>query len=199
MTGKVEKAVAEINRGRRFPVYLLHGDEFLAKEGAKAIIEALVPPDQQSLSVEVVSEDQDLASLPLRLRTLPLFGGTKVVVVQDSKAFVSKENLDSLVKKSMEGWQEGDLERAVRWLLQSVAAVGEGEGFLDRAARGEVSGPELARVLGTEADAVKEQWLREVHGRRAGPGLRGDNSAGHPDKRLAGPHGRGGGRTPDTL
>jgi len=171
MTGKVEKAVAEINRGRRFPVYLLHGDEFLAKEGAKAIIEALVPPDQQSLSVEVVSEDQDLASLPLRLRTLPLFGGTKVVVVQDSKAFVSKENLDSLVKKSMEGWQEGDLERAVRWLLQSVAAVGEGEGFLNRAARGEVSGPELARVLGTEADAVKEQWLREVAGRAVADGM----------------------------
>ena len=101
MIGRVEKAVAEIIQGRRYPVYLLHGDEFVAKEGAKAIVNALVPPEQQSLSVEVVAEDQDLASLPLRLRTLPLFGGTKVVVLYDSKAFVSREGIDSIVKLSL--------------------------------------------------------------------------------------------------
>jgi len=171
MTGTVEKAVAEIKQGRRFPVYLLHGDEFLAKEGAKAIVEALVPPDQQSLGVEVVSEDRDSASVPSRLSTLPLFGGTKVVMIHDSKAFVSKESLEKLASRSMDAWREGKLESAARWLLQAVAAVGEDEGFLDRAARGEISVPELTRVLGTEADAEAEQWFREVAGHAATDGM----------------------------
>lgn len=171
MTGSVEKALADIKQGKRHPVYFLHGDEFLAKEGAKAIVEALVPPEQQSLSVEVVSEDRDLASLPMRLGTLPLFGGCKVVVVHDTKAFVSKESVDSLVKKSIEAWQEGQAERAARLFLQALAAIGEGEGFLDRAGRGEVSGPEIARALAMDADAEKEQWLREVAGRAVADGM----------------------------
>ncbi len=162
MTGTIEKAIAEIKQGRRYPVYLLHGDEYLAKEGAKAIIGALVPPEHQSLSVEVVSEDNDLPSLPIRLNTLPLFGGIKVVVVYDSKAFLSKFNLESVVRKSQDAWLAGESERSVRLFLQLVAATGEGEGFLDRAARGEVPHPEWERVLSIERDPQAEAWLREV-------------------------------------
>lgn len=162
MTGSVEKAVAEIKQGRRYPVYLLTGDEFLAKDGARAIIGALVPPEQQSLSVEVVSEESDLASLPIRLSTLPLFGGSKVVVVYDSKAFLSKINLESVVKKSQEAWQAGESERSVRLLLQVVAASGGDEGFLDRAARGEVPDQEWERVLSVQRESEAETWLRQV-------------------------------------
>ena len=163
MTGTVEKAVAEIKQGRRHPVYLLTGDEFLAKDGAKAIIGALVPSEQQSLCVEVVSEDSDLASLPIRLSTLPLFGGSKVVVVYDSKAFLSKFNLESVVQKSQDAWQAGESERSVRLFLQVVAAASGGdEGFLDRAARGEVPDPEWERVLSIQREPEAEAWLREV-------------------------------------
>jgi DNA polymerase-3 subunit delta len=171
MTGTVEKAIAEIRQGRRFPIYLLHGDEFLAKERAKAIVEALVPLDRQSLAVEVVSEDRDSASVPLRINTLPLLGGAKVVMVHDSKAFVSKESLEALVGRSLDAWQEGKRGSAVRWLLQAVAAIGQDQGFLERAARGEISGPELTRILGTEAGPDKEQWFREVAGHAAADGM----------------------------
>ncbi len=170
MTGTVEKAVAAIRQGRRHPIYLLHGDEFLAKEGARAIVDALVPAERQALGVEVVAEDRDLASLPIRLRTLPLLGGSKVVVVHDSKAFVSKENVGDLVEKSVARWREGDFGRAVRLFLQAVAAVGEADEFLARAARGVLAGPEMARLLGGEGDAETAQWLREVAGRAVAEG-----------------------------
>ncbi len=164
MTGTVEKAVTEIKRGKRYPVYLLHGDEFLAKAGARAIVDALVPPARQSLNVETVTEEADLASLPIRLNTVPLFGGTKIIVVHDSKAFVSKQNLGNLASRSFEAWEAGDAERAARLLLQVVAATGESENFLSRAARGEISGAEWDRVLSMEAEPEAEQWLREVAG-----------------------------------
>ncbi|MBI2561155.1 MAG: hypothetical protein HYW08_01840 [candidate division NC10 bacterium] len=170
MAETIQKVVSEITRGTRHPVYLLHGDELLAKDGAKAIVDALVPPEQQSLNVEVIAEDRDLASLPVRLGTLPLLGGSKVVVVHDSKAFVSKQNLGDLAKKSLQAWQAGDGERALRLFLQAVGAAGEGEGFVERAARGEVSDPEWERVLGTEATPEAEPWLREIAGRAVADG-----------------------------
>ncbi len=164
MTQAAEKAVKEIWKGRRSPVYLLHGDEFLAKEGAKAIVEALVPRDQQSLSVETIVEDRDLGSLPIRMNTLPLFGGTKVVVVFDSKAFVSGQSLETLARRSLEAWQARDTDRAVRLLLQGVAAAGAGEGWLDRAARGEITDAAWSQVVSVERDQEAEQWLREIAG-----------------------------------
>ncbi|MBI2113866.1 MAG: hypothetical protein HYT85_02095 [candidate division NC10 bacterium] len=170
MAETIQKVVSEITRGTRHPVYLLHGDELLAKDGAKAIVDALVPPEQQSLNVEVIAEDRDLASLPVRLGTLPLLGGSKVVVVHDSKAFVSKQNLGDLAKKSLQAWQAGDGERALRLFLQAVGAAGEGEGFVERAARGEVSDPEWERVLGAEATPEAEPWLREIAGRAVADG-----------------------------
>lgn len=170
MAETIQKVVSEITRGTRHPVYLLHGDELLSKDGAKAIVDALVPPEQQTLNVEVITEDRDLASLPVRLRTLPLLGGSKVVVVHDSKAFVSKQNLGDLAKKSLQAWQAGDAERALRLFLQAVGAAGEGEGFLERAGRGELSDPEWERVLGMEENPEAEPWLREIAGRAVADG-----------------------------
>ena len=38
MAETIQKVVSEITRGTRHPVYLLHGDELLSKDGAKAIV-----------------------------------------------------------------------------------------------------------------------------------------------------------------
>ncbi|MBI3084755.1 MAG: hypothetical protein HYY88_03355, partial [candidate division NC10 bacterium] len=93
-----------------------------------------------------------------------------VVVVHDSKAFVSKQNLGDLAKRSLQAWQAGDGERALRLFLQAVGAAGEGQGFMERAARGEVSDPEWERVLGAEATPEAEPWLREIAGRAVADG-----------------------------
>jgi DNA polymerase III subunit delta len=162
MTGSIERAVAEIPQGKRYPVYLLHGDEFLTRGEAKTLIDALVPPGQAAWSVETVAEETDLASLPLRLNTLPLFGGTKVVVVYDSKAFLSKQTAGNLTERSFEAWQAGDGAKAVRLFLQILGTAAEDARFLDRAARGEVSESEWKGVFAVERDPEKESWLQEV-------------------------------------
>ena len=162
MIGTVERAVAEIQRGRRYPVYLLHGDEFLAKAGAKSIVDALVPHDQQVLAVEVAAEDRDLASLPMRLATVALFGGMRVVLVHDSRALVSGQSAGKLARRSLEAWEGGEGERAVRLFIQLVAMAGEGEAWLERAARGAVTPGEWERVLAVGHDPEHEPWLQEM-------------------------------------
>ena len=165
MTGSVEKVVAEISQGKRYPVYLLHGDEFLTRGGAKTIVDALVPPSQAAWCVETVAEEADLASLSLRLNTLPLFGGTKVVVVYDSKAFLSKQTAGNLTERSVEAWQTGEDAKAVRLFLQILGTAAEDARFLERAARGEISESEWKGVFAVERDVEKESWLQEVAAR----------------------------------
>ncbi len=162
MTGTIEKAVAEIRSGKRHRVYLLHGDEFLARTGAKALVDALVPAAQQALCVETVEEDVDLASLPVRLNTLPLLGGAKVVLAYDTKAFVSKQTSGSVAKRSLEAWEAGDRTRALRLFLQVVAATGKAQDFLERAARGALTDAEWEEAFSIPRDSDGEAWLGEV-------------------------------------
>jgi DNA polymerase-3 subunit delta len=163
----IDKAVADARRGQASPVYLLHGDEYLTREGARALIDVLVPVANQSLSVEVLTEEAAQAALGAHLATLPLFGGTKVVVVHDIRAFVSKPATGGLARKSLEAWQAGDMARAARLLLQAIAASGEDAAFLARAARGEVSDSQCARLVGDDADPDASRWLQEVAARAA--------------------------------
>ena len=167
--------IADIRKGARLSVYLLYGDELLTREGAKAIVDALLPPEHQSLSVEVVAEESEGGSLPLRLRTVSLFGGTKVVVVHDTKAFVSKQSVAGLFAKSWEAWKGGNLARATALLLQATGAAGQDRSFLERATRGELGEPVWDQLLTLSHDDESEALASRDGGASAG---RGDGGSG---------------------
>jgi DNA polymerase-3 subunit delta len=175
----LDKAVADIRHGRPAPVYLLHGDEYLAREGARALAEALVPPPDRAMNVEVLSEEAAQAGLGAQLGTVPLFGGTKAVVVHDIRAFVAKQARSNLAKKSYEEWQSGDdLPKAIKLFLQAVAALGEDAAFVERAARGQVGGDERERLLPADDAPDAERWLVEVAARAAADGAHVPAAAG---------------------
>ena len=169
MTDPIDKIVADLQRGKLAAVYLLHGDELVARDGAKAVVEALVPEAHRSLSVEVVGDD-DAASVGSRLRTVPLFGGLKVVVVHDTKAFVSKQSAGEVFRRSRDAWRDGDAKRAARLLVQATGAAGRDRAFVERAARGELSDEAWEQVLGLKRDEESERWLQEAAGRVAAEG-----------------------------
>lgn len=164
MTGLLAKALADLQRGRPAAVYLLYGDELLAREGAQVIVDALVPEGHRSLSVEVVG-DEDAANVPGRLRTVPLFGGLKIVVVHDTRAFISKQNAGDLFRKSREAWREDKREPALRYFRQATAAAGVDRAALERAATGGPVSEAWSEVLGGDAADDTEAWLRELAGR----------------------------------
>ncbi len=162
MTAAVDGALAAIRAGKRASLYLFHGDEFLAREGVARLLEALVPAEQRTFSVEVVPEEHELASLPGRLRTGSLFGGIKVVVVYDSKAFAGKQTSGKFFDRSRAAWREGEIERALKAFLQGLAGSGNGEELLDRLTRGALPAEEARRLQGGGSDAEGESWLREM-------------------------------------
>ncbi len=164
----LEKALADIRRGAPAPLYLLHGDEYLAREGARALIDLLVPAPEQAMSVEVLSEEAAQAGLMGRLATLSLFGGTKVVVVHDVRALAGKQARGDLAAKSYAEWKGGDLPKAIKLFLQALAALGEDAAFLERAARGDLGEEERERLLPAAEHPGADQWLLEVAARAAG-------------------------------
>ena len=178
MTGPIDKVIADIRKGTRSPVYLLYGDELLAREGAKAIVDVLVPAEHQPLSVEVVAEDSEGESLPLRLRTVSLFGGTKVVVVHDTKAFVSKQSVGALFGKSRDAWRGDDLAKAAALLLKAAAAAGQDRAFLERAAKGELPEGVWDQLLALAHDDESERWLQETAGRLLAEGAEVPEASG---------------------
>jgi DNA polymerase-3 subunit delta len=183
MTDAVGKIVADIQRGKPAGVYLLVGDEFLAREGAQAIVDALVPKAHQPLSVEAVGDD-DAANVAGRLRTVPLFGGVKVVVVHDTKALVSKQNLGDLFRRSRDAWKEGDDQRAMRLLLQATGAAGRDRAFLERAAKGGMSEAAWREMFPFEPTEESERWLQETVGRVVAEGKEVSDAVGAATARI---------------
>jgi DNA polymerase-3 subunit delta len=175
--------VADIQRGKRAGVYLLVGDEFLAREGAHAIVDALVPKAHQTLSVEAVGDD-DAATVAGRLRMVPLFGGVKVVVVHDTKALASKQNVGELFRRSRDAWKEGDEPRAARLLLQATGAAGRDRAFLERAATGGLPETAWRDLFSFEPTEESERWLRETVGRLVAEGKDVSDAAGAAGARI---------------
>lgn len=163
MTSALAATLSELRRGRVAPVYLLYGDELLTREGTQAIVDPLVPEAHRSLNLEVVSDD-DAASVPTRLRTVPLFGGVKVVVVHDTRAFVSKQNAGDLFQKSREAWRDDRREPALRFFRQAVAAAGLDRGLVERAAAASPGRGDWHEVFGVDAALDTEAWVRDLAG-----------------------------------
>ena len=169
-TVTLAKALSEIERGKPASLYLLHGDEYLAREGAKALVERLVPEDKRAMNVEALTEELAQQGLLPRLLTLPLFGGTKVVIVYDVRAFVSKQMSGDFGRKSREAWESGDLPKASRLFLQLLAAAGEDRALLEGAAQGELPAAARQRLLPGEDDPDTDRWLQEVAARALAEG-----------------------------
>ena len=170
MTRTPDSVVKEITKGTWVPVYLLFGDELLARQGVQKIVDALVPTEQQALSVEVLTDGTDAASVPLRLRTVSLLGGLKVVVVHDTKAFVSKQGTGQVFRKSFEAWQDEDAARALRFWMQGVGTAGQDRAFLERAAQGALDEAIWRDVLAIPQESDAENWVQTMAARALAEG-----------------------------
>jgi len=82
------QVLAEIKKGRIRSLYLLHGEErFLARQIEKAVVDALLPPDEQDMSLTVFDRDPAAAELATIIETVPFMGGKNVIVIRETRLF----------------------------------------------------------------------------------------------------------------
>lgn len=114
----------DIRKGAARSVYLFHGEEFLAKQAAKEVAEALVPADSRDLNLSIL-DGASPAEVARDLATLPMFAETKVVWVQEPEFLLPRKGgrADRL-GRLRELWDLGRKGEATRRLLALAQSVG---------------------------------------------------------------------------
>lgn len=128
-------------------VYLLFGDEFLVKERLSQLVESLLDPNLRDTNLVILDgANLDVSKVSTHVFTPSLFGGSRVIVVDQTALFMGKTDQRNLVAKTLESWKSGDRKSALRSFGQLLSLTG--------------IGPE---DLKTGAD-----WIREVAGESPG-------------------------------
>lgn len=157
------KVLAQAEEGRMAPLYLLHGEDYLVKSALAQLTEILVPESQRSTNLEIIDGNQaDFRQILDSINTFALFGGRKVVVVQDCRLFYSRANLPSLYAKSKEAHQAGDMETAARFLLEVLAYAGWSLGEVAGGSWQEIPADVWQQTTGVRQEVAEMEWLEQV-------------------------------------
>jgi len=157
------RVLEQTEQGNIYPIYLLHGDDYLVKSALRELTDKLVSESQRSTNLQVFDgSEADFRQVLDSVNTYALFGGRKVVVVRNSRIFYSHANLPALVTKGKEAYGAGDLKSAARALLEVLAYA---EWSLSDVAAGgwrEIPAELWKQTMGIEQEQAEVEWLEEV-------------------------------------
>ncbi|WP_417908980.1 DNA polymerase III subunit delta [Candidatus Electronema sp. PJ] len=119
---KLNDLLREINGSSPFPALLLFGERSLCQQAAEQISAALCV---QGGTVHAIDGDSEDHSTTLaKLRSFSLLGGRQVFRVNGSRLFLSKNVAESIWKKAVKAWEEGNQDKAAKQLRAMLAAAG---------------------------------------------------------------------------
>lgn len=153
----LETCLAEAREGAARPVYLFDGDAFLALRAARALAAVLVPEAQRALNLVELDAGSSPAEVATEISTAGLFGGAKVVLVQEPAFLASKEDAADAFERALKSWSDGRQRDGVRRLLALAAKAGVGAQEL---AEDPSVGELLKRELGIDAEGPRLEFVR---------------------------------------
>jgi len=153
----LKQTIAEIQKGNILPIYVVLGDEnYVMKEAAQRMIEALLPGKVKDLNLEIVEgAEEDWERIIPSLQTYPWFGQRRVIVVKDTKVFFSKFLLEEVIGKSQERYESGNVAEAVR-LYRLVLGHQGYKKILD------IADEAFPQMPGYQNHSKVEGWLKAV-------------------------------------
>ena len=158
-----DKALEQVKQGEVAPLYLLHGDSYLVKSALDRLTDLLIPESQRSTNLQVVDgSEADFRRILDNVNTFALFGGRKVVVVQDCRIFYSRTNLPALFSKSQEAYEANDLTAAARLLLEVLAYAGWSLEDVGKGAWREIPAHTWEQSIGEKRDEREEEIKRAL-------------------------------------
>lgn len=114
----IRKINSETEKSLFSPVYLIYGEEVLYKAAAGELLDVLLPSSGKNLCHEVIDgNNENIPDAVERVNTFSLLSGVKVVSINESKIFYSKEDTQSLLEKAKEKFDADDTKKAASYVL----------------------------------------------------------------------------------
>ncbi|GAO03429.1 DNA polymerase III subunit delta [Anaeromyxobacter sp. PSR-1] len=158
----LETCLEEARAGRPQPVYLFDGDAFLSLRAARELAGALVPEAQRALNLVELDAAASPAEVAAELATGGLFGGGKVVLVQEPAFLTAKEDAADAFRAAMKSWADGRQRDGARRLLALAGKAGIGARALAPGEDGRVAESTrlaLADELGLSMDGAAAAFV----------------------------------------
>ncbi len=159
--------LTQINEGKPPRVLLIGGSsDFLAEQAFHEIRDTLVAKNPQ-ISVENYEPGTELASILDSYRTMSLFGGARLLIVNEVNAFISAKEIASLYEKALADWKSAKTDRkrasSAAKLLHVLGLAGADLEMTDR---------QIANALGVALDQTLTDMLTfcRATGKKAGRG-----------------------------
>jgi DNA polymerase-3 subunit delta len=156
----LETCLSEARAGKPQPVYLFDGDAFLALRAARELAFALVPEAQRALNLVELDPATAPAEVAAEVATGGLFGGGKVVLVQEPAFLTSKEDAADAFERAAKMWGEGRQREATRRLLALAAKAGWSARDLDPGGEGWVGDRAFEKELGVVLDGAARAFVQ---------------------------------------
>ncbi len=122
--GQTKSLIQEIQRGRVFPVYLLHGEEtYLIEDTLDQMVDALAPAKVRDFNLDIFSDPEVSVAEVLSIAdTYPVMAERRVVVVKDPAFLGSGKQIDPVdtFYDSRESHQMGNLARSADLLARAL-------------------------------------------------------------------------------
>jgi DNA polymerase-3 subunit delta len=136
-------------------LYLFYGDEFLVKEQVRRLVDKKVDPDLRDTNLIVLDGNNlDLGDLSSLLFTPSLFGGGRVILVEQTTLFMGRKDQNKLLTKAIQSWKSGNRKAALKAMTQVLAVAGVVASDLER-------GPAwIGDVAGESVSAEDKEILR---------------------------------------
>ena len=138
------------------PVYLIFGEEMLVKSAYDELLDALLPPGNRSANYDPVEGGaENIYDVIENVNTFSLLSGTKVVSMRESRIFYSGEDKNLLLEKVKKAYDDEDVKKAAKYLLNLMSNLNLSYEDVDRATR--------SKTFQFAAELIQvDDWLEEV-------------------------------------
>lgn len=159
----LEKVIADLNKGKIAPCYLLYGEEeYLIKETLQQLLDAMIPEADRDFGLFLLDGDNtDFDSLMDNLLTPSLLGGRKVIVVRNTTIFQSRENLTDLISKIRASMDEHP-QRAAKYFLIFLKLAGFAWEDVQGSGWAKISDEQWHKVIEGDAGDDRAKWLPKI-------------------------------------
>ena len=159
----MEKIFADLKKGVVAPCYLLYGEEeYIINETLQKILDLIMPQADRDFGLFFLDgENADIDNITDLILTPSLLGGRKVVVVQNTTVFHSRENLADLIQKIRDNIDEHPA-KAAKYFLAFLKIAGFSLEDLQDDGWKKITGDEWRRVVEGDSGEDREKWLPRI-------------------------------------